>query len=61
MVLYLNRRQSEQIIIALMETYGSKDLSALEIVDRLNKVLILQCKHDKSHFDKAIKKERKSS
>lgn len=55
MRLYLNRRQSEQIIIALMETYGSKDLSSLEIIDRLNKVLISQCKNDKSHYVKPKK------
>ena len=55
MRLYLNRKQSEQIIIALMETYGSKDLNALEIIDRLNKVLISQCKYDKSHYVKPKK------
>ena len=55
MRLYLNRRQSEQIIIALMETYGSKDLNALEIIDRLNKVLLSQCKADKAHYVKPKK------
>lgn len=50
MKLFATRRQCEQIVIALMATFGSRDESALKMINIINKALILQCETDKSHY-----------
>ena len=50
MKIFATRRQCEQIIIALMATFGSRDESALKMINVINKALILQCETDKSHY-----------
>lgn len=51
MRLYLTRKQCEQVIIALMKTYGSRDIDSLKTISLINKTLLLQCERDKSHYD----------
>lgn len=50
MKIFATRRQCEQIIIALMATFGSRDESALKMINVINKALILQCENDKTHY-----------
>lgn len=50
MKLFATRRQCEQIIIALMATFGSRDESALKMINIINKALIMQCETDKTHY-----------
>lgn len=50
MKIFATRRQCEQIVIALMATFGSRDESALKMINVINKALILQCETDKSHY-----------
>lgn len=50
MKIFATRRQCEQMVIALMATFGSRDPEALKMIDRINKILILQCENDKSRY-----------
>lgn len=59
MKVYMNRRQAEQIVIAMMATFGSKDEDSLLVIQRINNVLLYQCKNDKSHYDKKNNKVEK--
>ena len=56
MKVYMNRKQAEQIIIAMMTVFGSGDEESLKIVQRINNVLLYQCKQDKSHYDRKIER-----
>ena len=56
MRVYINRRQAEQVIVALMTVFGSQDEDSLKTIKNINNVLLLQCKRDKTHFNKEIEK-----
>ena len=52
----MTRRQAEQVIVALMTVFGSQDEDSLKTIKNINNVLLLQCKRDKSHFNKRMEK-----
>lgn len=56
MRVYMTRRQAEQVIVALMTVFGSQDEDSLKTIKNINNVLLLQCKRDKSHFNKRMEK-----
>ena len=58
MRVYMTRHQAEQVIVALMTVFGSQDEDSLKTINikNINNVLLLQCKRDKSHFNKRIEK-----
>ena len=56
MRVYMTRRQAEQVIVALMTVFGSQDEDSLKTIKNINNVLIIQCKRDKSHFNKRMEK-----
>lgn len=56
MRVYINRRQAEQVIVALMTVFGSQDEDSLKTIKNINNVLLLQCKRDKTHFNRKIEK-----
>lgn len=47
MRIYANRYQSEKIIVALLQVYGSSDEQVLKVIENINKALLYQCKSDK--------------
>lgn len=60
MRIYTSRKQAEQIIVALMTTFGSQDEESLKLIQTINNALLLQCKYDKSHYNSNISVNKKS-
>lgn len=50
MRIYATRRQCEQIVVAMMATFGSRDPEVLKLINTVNKVLLHQCEYDKKHY-----------
>lgn len=50
MRIYATRRQCEQIVVAMMATFGSRDPEVLKLINNVNKVLLHQCEYDKKHY-----------
>lgn len=50
MRIYATRRQCEQIVVAMMATFGSRDPEVLKLINTVNKVLLHQCERDKKHY-----------